>query len=126
MGATGDLHPDPVPAQERVGDRPQIKLDRMRCGGCGIGETHDPIRDIDRPATRCDIAEAGMQVDVRHRRLHMQADPHGADHLQIDGLGVTGEGKNIRSGFEATVVGGTSGQSHDGAGDGRGVGSAGS
>jgi hypothetical protein len=47
-----------------------------------------------------------MHVDVRHRRLHIHADPHRTDHLKIGGLGVAGEGKNIRSGFEAAVVDG--------------------
>jgi hypothetical protein len=36
---------------------------------------------------RGDVAEAGMHVDVRDRRLHVQADPHRADRLQIGGLG---------------------------------------
>jgi hypothetical protein len=99
MGAAGDLQPDPVPATERVRDGPQSKLDGLRGVRCGIGETNDPIRDVGRPAARGDIAEAGMQVDVRHRRLHVQADPHRADHLKIGGLGVAGEGKNIRSRF---------------------------
>jgi hypothetical protein len=73
MGATGDLQPDPVPAPERVDDRPQIKLDGLRGVWCGIGEAHDSVRDIDRPAARVDVAEADMQVDVRHRCLHVQA-----------------------------------------------------
>jgi hypothetical protein len=106
MGATGDLQPDPVPSPERVRDRPQIKLDRMRGVCCGIGETYDPVRDIDRPAARGDVAKAGMHVDVRHRRLHIEEDPHRADHLKIGVLGIAGKGKNIRSGFEAAVVDG--------------------
>jgi hypothetical protein len=72
----------------------------------GVGETHDPVRDVDRLAARGDIAEAGVQVDVRHRRPHLKADPDRPDHLKNAGLGVAGEGKNIRSGFQAAVVGG--------------------
>ena len=59
-----------------------------------------------------------MQVDVRHRCLHVQPDPHRADHLQIGGLGVTGEGKNVCSGFEAAVVGAAGGPSDGGTCDG--------
>jgi hypothetical protein len=36
---------------------------------------------------------------MRHRRLHVQADPHRADradHLQIGRLAITRESKNIR------------------------------
>jgi hypothetical protein len=36
-------------------------------------------------------------------------DPHRADHLKIGGLGVTGEGKYIRSGFQATLSAGPAG-----------------
>jgi hypothetical protein len=106
MGATGDLQPDPVPAQERVRDGRKIKLNRMRSVCRSIGETHDPVREVDRPAARRDVTEAGMQVDVRQRCLHVKADPHRADHLEIDGLRVAGEGKNIRSGFEAALSAG--------------------
>ena len=61
-----------------------------------------------------------MQVNVRHRGLHVQADPHRADHLQIGGLGIAGEGENVRSGFEAAVVGGAGSQTDGGTCDGRG------
>jgi hypothetical protein len=61
-----------------------------------------------------------MQVDVRHRCLHVQPDPHRADHLQIGGLGIAREGENIRSGFEATVIDRTGSQTDGGACDGRG------
>jgi hypothetical protein len=64
MGATGDLQPDPMPAPERVRNRPQIKLDRMGCARCSIGETDDPIRDVDRLAALGDVAETGMQEPV--------------------------------------------------------------
>ena len=47
-----------------------------------------------------------MQVDVRHRCLHIQTDPHRADDLDIGGLGVAREDENVWSGFEAAVVGG--------------------
>jgi hypothetical protein len=61
-----------------------------------------------------------VQVDVRHRCLQVEPDPRRSDHLQIGGLGVTSEGKNVRSGFEAAVVGGTGGQADGRACDGRG------
>jgi hypothetical protein len=41
MGATGDLEPDPVPAQERVCNWPQIKLDGLRGVRRGIAEAQD-------------------------------------------------------------------------------------
>jgi hypothetical protein len=120
MGATRDLQPDPMPTTEGVRDGPKIKVNEMGGVGCGIGKTDDPVGDVDRPAARADIAEAGMQVDVRHRRLHIQADPHRTDHLQLGGLGVAGEGKNVRSGLKAAIVGGAGSQTDGGACDGRG------
>ena len=78
---------------------------------CGIGEAHDPVGDVvDRPAARGDVADAGVHVGACHRCLHVQADPYRADYLEIGGLGIAGEGENIRSGFEAAVVGGGGGQ----------------
>jgi hypothetical protein len=47
-----------------------------------------------------------VQVDVRHRCLQLEPDPRRSDHLQIGGLGVTSEGKNVRSGFEAGLSAG--------------------
>ena len=50
----------------------------------------------------------------------MKADPHRADHLGVGGLGVAGEDENVRSGFEAAVVGGACGEPDGGTCDGRG------
>ena len=110
MGTAGDLQPDPVSAPELVRDGPKIKLGGMWGVQCGIGQAQDPVGEVDRLAAWGDVTEAGVQVNVRHRCLHVQLDPHRADHLQIGGFGIAGEGKNIRSGFEAAVVGGASGQ----------------
>ena len=107
VGATGDLQPDPMPALERVSNRPEIKLDGMGCVRSRIGETDDPVGNVDRAAARRDVAQAGMQVEVRHRRFHVKADPHRTDHLQLGRLGIAGEGEDVWSGFEAAVVVGT-------------------
>ena len=101
MGAAGELQPDLVPAPEGMRDGPKIKLDGMWGVRCGIGQAQDPVGEVDRPAASSDVTEAGMQVNVRHPCLHVYLDPHRADHLQIGGVEVAGEGKNIRSGLEA-------------------------
>ena len=67
MGATGDLQPDPMPSPERVRDWPESELDG-KCGIRGrIGQAHDPIGYVDRPAAAGDVTEPGMQIDVRQR-----------------------------------------------------------
>jgi hypothetical protein len=53
-------------------------------------------------------------------RLHVQADPRRADHLQISGLGIARERENVRSSLEATVVGGAGSQTDGRTRDGRG------
>src|SRR4029453_4402841 len=59
------------------------------CGVSGVASVRRTIPSemlIDRPRGG-DVAKPGMQVDVRHRRLHMQADPHRTDFLKISAWG---------------------------------------
>jgi hypothetical protein len=99
--------------------------ERSNSTACGVSaaalvrRTIPSERLIDRPRG-VTSQRRGMQVDVRQRCLHMQADPHRADHLKIGGLRVACERKNIRSGFEAAVVGRAGRQADGGTCDGRG------
>ncbi len=112
MGSPGDLEPDPVPAAEPVGRTEQADP-RGSGQRLGLGEPHDAVADVPRPAARVHVAQPHEQVRVRVVPGDGELGGDLADDLDRLVQRIAAEHQHVQPALDGTVVAASRVHGHD-------------